>query len=154
MTISQGSHLNFTLHLTIQMSEHIVFRFMVLNFETVYPKTLQIQHPSQYFNKKAQHRSWHMAICNMLQHLKWNMNAWDTVISLHGRHFPRYLGICNPICIKLLQLMSGVTPHNSVKKRSLCINKWLNYSHLYCLTAVILFAILEFVIRFASNFHN
>ena len=70
MTISQGSHLNFTLHLTIQMSEHIVFRFMVLNFETVYPMTLQIQHPSQYFNKKAQHRIWHMAKCNMLQHLK------------------------------------------------------------------------------------
>ena len=51
MTISQGRHLNFTLHLTIQMSEHIVFRFTVQNFGTVYsnfPKTLQIQHISQY----------------------------------------------------------------------------------------------------------
>ena len=83
MTISQGSHLNFTLHLTIQLSEHIVCRFMVLNYETVYQKTLQIQHPSQYFNK-SQHRSWHMAKCNMLQHLKWNMNAWDIVIPLYG----------------------------------------------------------------------
>ena len=48
MTISQGRHLNFTLHAIIQMSEQIVFRFMVLNFGIVYPKTLQIQHLFQY----------------------------------------------------------------------------------------------------------
>ena len=48
MTISQGRHLNFTLHPIIQMSEQIVFRFTVLNFGTVFPKTLQIQHISQY----------------------------------------------------------------------------------------------------------
>ena len=30
------------------MSEQIVFRFTVLNFRTVYSKTLQIQHLSQY----------------------------------------------------------------------------------------------------------
>ena len=48
MTISQGRHLNFTLHPIIQISAQIVFRFMVLNFGTVYPKTLQIQHLSQY----------------------------------------------------------------------------------------------------------
>ena len=34
----------------------------------------------------------------------------------HGRHFVRHLGICNHICAKLLQLMSGVITHNSVKK--------------------------------------
>ena len=48
MTMSQGRHLNFTLHPIIQMSEQIVFRFTVLNFGTVYSKTLQIQHLSQY----------------------------------------------------------------------------------------------------------
>ena len=36
----------------------------------------------------------------------------------HGRHFVRYLGICNPICVKLLQVMSGVIPCN-LKKKSL-----------------------------------
>ena len=40
-------------------------------------------------NKKAQHRSWHMAKCNNLYHLKWNINTWDTAIPLHGRHFVR-----------------------------------------------------------------
>ena len=43
-------------------------------------------------------------------------------------HFVRHLGICNPIYIKLLQLMCTVITHNSVKKRSLYINKWLSYS--------------------------
>ena len=38
----------FPLHPTIEMSEQIVFRFMVLNFGTVYPQTLQFQHLSQY----------------------------------------------------------------------------------------------------------
>ena len=68
------------------------------------------------YNKKAQQRSQHTAKCNKLYHLTWNINAWDTVIPLHGRHFVSHLGICNPICIKLLQLMSGVITHNSVKK--------------------------------------
>ena len=31
---------------------------------------------------------------------------------VHGRHFVRHLGICNPICVKLLQIMSGVVPRN------------------------------------------
>ena len=53
MTISQGMNLNFTLHLTIQMSEHIVFRCMVLNFVTVYSKTLHIQHLFQYLKKRC-----------------------------------------------------------------------------------------------------
>ena len=74
-------------------------------------------------DKKARHKSWHMAKYNKLYHLKWNINAWDTAIPLHGHHFVRHLGICNAICIKLLQLMSGIITHNSVKKRkSILIN--------------------------------
>ena len=84
------------------------------------------------YNKKAQHRSWHTAKCNKLYQLKWNINAWDTVMHLHGRHFVRHLGICNPICIKLLQLMWSVITNNSVKKNevSILINGWViaNYS--------------------------
>ena len=50
--------------------------------------------------------------------------------SVHGRYFVRHLEICNQICVKLPQLMSGVITHNSVKKRSLHINKWQSYGHL------------------------
>ena len=38
------------------------------------------------------------------------------IIVFHGRHFVRHLGICNPICVKLLQAMSGVIPRNWKKK--------------------------------------
>ena len=106
------------------------------------------------WNKKGQHRRWHTAKCNKLYQLTWNINARDTAIPLHGRHFVSHLGICSPICIKLLQLMSGIITYNLVKKRSLCINKWLSYSQLYCFTAAILSAILEFVIGFVSIFYN
>ena len=51
-------------------------------------------------------------------------------LALHSGHFVRHLGNCNLICVKLLQLMCAVITHNSVKKRSLCINKWLSYSQL------------------------
>ena len=44
--------------------------------------------------------------------------------------FCPHLGICNRICVKLLQLMCAVITHNSAKKLSLCINKWLSYSQL------------------------
>ena len=30
------------------------------------------------------------------------------IIVIHGRHFVGHLGICNPICVELLQIMSGV----------------------------------------------
>ena len=40
------------------------------------------------------------------------------IIVFNGRHFVRHLGICNPICVKLLQVMSGVNSSN-VKKRRL-----------------------------------
>ena len=36
----------------------------------------------------------------------------------HGRHFVRHLGICNPICVKLLQVMSGVIPSNLKKNEN------------------------------------
>ena len=34
------------------------------------------------------------------------------IIVFHGRQFVRHLGICNLICVKLLQIMFGVIPHN------------------------------------------
>ena len=37
-------------------------------------------------------------------------------LALHSRHFVCHLGICNPICVKLLQLMCAVITHNSAKK--------------------------------------
>ena len=33
-------------------------------------------------------------------------------IVFHGRHFDRHLGSCNPICVKLLQIISGVNSIN------------------------------------------
>ena len=51
-------------------------------------------------------------------------------IVFHSHHFVRHLGICNLICVNVLQLMSRVIMHNSVKKRSLHINKWLSYSQI------------------------
>ena len=36
-------------------------------------------------------------------------------VMFHGRHFVRHLGICNPICVKLLQMMSGVNARNLKK---------------------------------------
>ena len=38
--------------------------------------------------------------------------------SVSRRHFVRHLGICNPICVKLLQVMSGVIPCNLKKTTS------------------------------------
>ena len=40
-------------------------------------------------------------------------------IVFHGGHFVRHIGICNPICVKLLQIMSGVIPRNLKKTTSL-----------------------------------
>ena len=38
------------------------------------------------------------------------------IIVFHGRHFIRHLGICNPISVKLLHIISGIIPHNLRKK--------------------------------------
>ena len=43
------------------------------------------------------------------------------ILEFHGRHFVRHLGICNPICVKLLQVMSGVIPRN-LKKNDVSIS--------------------------------
>ena len=40
-------------------------------------------------------------------------------IAFHGRDVVRHLGIGNPICVKLLQAMSGVIPSNLKEKRRL-----------------------------------
>ena len=58
------------------------------------------------------------------------MAELQPIIVFHGRHFVRHLGICDQIYVKLLQLMCAVIMHNSVKKRSLYIKKWLSYSQL------------------------
>ena len=45
------------------------------------------------------------------------MAELQPIIVFHGHHFVRHLGICNPICVKLLQVMSGVIPRNLEKRR-------------------------------------
>ena len=40
-------------------------------------------------------------------------------IVFNGRHFVRHIGICNPIYVKLLQVMSGDIPRNLETKRRL-----------------------------------
>ena len=51
------------------------------------------------------------------------MAELQPIIVFHSRHCVRHLGICNLICVKLLQLMSGVIMHNSVKNEaSILIN--------------------------------
>ena len=47
------------------------------------------------------------------------MAELQAIIVFHGCHFVRHLGICNPICVKLLQIMSGVIPRSLKKKTSL-----------------------------------
>ena len=49
------------------------------------------------------------------------MAELQSIIVFYGRHLVRNLGICNRICVKLLQLMCAVITHNSVTKtKSLC----------------------------------
>ena len=38
------------------------------------------------------------------------------IVRLFVCHFVRHLGICNPICVKLLHLMCAVITNNSLKK--------------------------------------
>ena len=46
------------------------------------------------------------------------MTELQPVIVFHGRHVFRHLGICNPICVKLLAIMSGVIPRNLEQKKT------------------------------------
>ena len=43
------------------------------------------------------------------------MAELQQIIVVYRRHFVRHLGICNPICVKLLQAMSGVISRNFKK---------------------------------------
>ena len=45
------------------------------------------------------------------------MDELQPIIVFHVHHFVRHLGICHPICIKLVQLMFGVITQNSVKNK-------------------------------------
>ena len=64
-------------------------------------------------------------MCSVITHnIQWKtevsilINGWVTpIIVFHNRHFVRHLENCKRICVNLLQLMSGVIMHNSVKKR-------------------------------------
>ena len=47
------------------------------------------------------------------------MAELQPIIVFQGRHFVRHLGICNPICVKLLHIMSGVNPRNLKKDVSI-----------------------------------
>ena len=43
------------------------------------------------------------------------MTELQAIIVFQGRHFVHHLGICNPSCFKLLQIMSGVIPRKFKK---------------------------------------
>ena len=45
------------------------------------------------------------------------MAELQLIIVFHRRHYVRHLGICNPICVKLLQIMSSVIPRHLKQKR-------------------------------------
>ena len=45
------------------------------------------------------------------------MAELQAIVVFHGRHFVRHLGICNSICVKLLQIMSSVMPRILKKRR-------------------------------------
>ena len=53
------------------------------------------------------------------------MAELQPIIVFHGRHFVRHLGICNPICAKILQAMSGIIPRNLKKTTSLPLTVFL-----------------------------
>ena len=55
------------------------------------------------------------------------MTELQPIIVFHSRHFVRHLGIYKRICANLLQLMSGVITHNSVKNEvSILISGWVS----------------------------
>ena len=56
------------------------------------------------------------------------MAELQPIIVFHGRHFVRHLGFCNPICVKLLQIMAGVIPCN-LKKNDVSISNRLSEVH-------------------------
>ena len=55
---------------------------MYYNFNKVHLTTSIAPGHLHKLYKKARRRSWHTTKCNMLYHLKWNINAWDTATAL------------------------------------------------------------------------
>ena len=49
------------------------------------------------------------------------MAELQPIIVFHSCYFVRHLGICNPICVKLLQVMFGFITRN-LKKNDVCIS--------------------------------
>ena len=49
------------------------------------------------------------------------MDELQPNVVIHGRHFVRHIGICNPICVRLLQVMSCVILRN-LKKNGVSIS--------------------------------
>ena len=49
------------------------------------------------------------------------MAELQPILVFYSRHVVLHIGICNRICVKLLQLMSDVIAHNSVKKNEVSI---------------------------------
>ena len=59
------------------------------------------------------------------------MAELQPIIVFHGRHFVCHLCIFSRIYVKLLQLISGIIPHKSVKNEiSILINGWVTVN--YC----------------------
>ena len=57
------------------------------------------------------------------------MAELQPIIMFHGRYFVRHLGICNPICVKLLHFMSGVIPRNLKEKRHIYLKPFSWHAH-------------------------
>ena len=75
------------------------------------------------------------------------------IIVFYGRHFNRHLGICNRIYDKLLQRMSGIIAHSSVRNEvSILINGWVTAN--YSISRPPFCSPLEFVIRIVPNFYR
>ena len=52
------------------------------------------------------------------------MAELQPMIVFHGRNFVRHLGICNPICVLLLQIMSGAILRNFKKNDIYILNRF------------------------------
>ena len=57
----------------------------------------------------------HMSVIKRSISINRDTSELRPIIVFHGRHFVRLLGICNLICFKLLQIMSGVIPRTLQK---------------------------------------
>ena len=56
------------------------------------------------------------------------MAELQPIIVFHGRHFIRHIGICNSICVELLQVMSGVILSN-LKKNDVSVSNRFPEDH-------------------------